>query len=308
MTHNLINSFLEMMAAERGSGKNTLDAYARDLHGLQLFLQKNKINIEDASVDDLRKYIASLQKSGFSSKSVARKLSGLRQFYKFLCSDDIREDNPAISLDSPRQEKSLPTYLSEEEVDLLLSTAQTDDSNEGLRLNALLELLYASGMRVSELVQLKMANLQIISDAKNIRLKDYLIIKGKGNKERLVPLNSSAQKALEKYLTVRQFFSYEAGKIYVFPSSGKDGFLTRQRFHQLLKQLATDAGLDPKKIYPHALRHSFATHLLNNGADLRVLQELLGHSDISSTQIYTHVLNERMKELVYEHHPLADVL
>ncbi len=307
--NNYIESFLEMMAAEKGAAKNTLDSYRRDLLDVASFITKHNLDVLTLKSEDLRKYFISLDAQALSSRTIARRLSSIKHLFKFLYNDNIRQDNPSLSLDAPKSSKSLPKHLTEAEVELLLTTAHSDKSAEGLRMTALIELLYASGMRVSEMVMLKMNALQKINISGKITLRDFIILKGKGNKERLVPLNKSAIAALEEYLKIRNFFikTHTEKNIWVFASNSREGFLTRQRFHQLLKELALNSGIDPEKVSPHVIRHSFASHLLNHGADLRVLQELLGHSDISTTQIYTHILNERMKKLVEEHHPLAKV-
>lgn len=302
--NNIIDQFLDAIAAENGSAHNTLEAYRHDLQDLSAFLIQHKTNIEAASCDDLQKYIQYLFESGLSAKTASRRMSAIRHLYKFLCIENIRSDNPAMKLDSPRQGTSLPKYLSETEVDNLLETAKNDTSPEGLRLMAMLEIMYASGLRVTELVSLRMENIQ--KNHGQTSLKEVMIIKGKGRKERMVVLNNSAIRALEKYLPMRsEMLKNDLKSPFLFPSDSKEGYITRQRFFQLIKQLATDAGIDRNKVSPHVIRHSFASHLLHHGADLRVLQELLGHSDISSTQIYTHVLSERMKKLVQEKHPLS---
>lgn len=301
-----IENFIEIIKAERGASKNTVEAYTKDLKELQAFLKSKNIKLECAETDVIQKFFQNLSVAQLSGSTIARKLSCTKQFYKFLCTEEEREDNPALSISPPRIAKSLPKYLSTGDVDALLQVAYSDKSAEGLRLSALLEVLYASGMRVTELVSLKMNNLQKISSSAQVKLRNFIIIKGKGGKERLVPLNKTAISSLEEYLKIRDLFTNYKNDKWVFPSSAKQGFLTRQRFHQLLKELAVKAGIEAKKVSPHILRHSFASHLLHNGADLRVIQELLGHSDISTTQIYTHILSERMKELVEEKHPLAE--
>jgi len=303
--YNVIEQFLDSMAAEKASGRNTLDAYRHDLEDFFLFLTKNKTSIEAAQSADLEKYLQNVFALGLSSKTAARRISAIRQIYKFLCMEHLRNDNPALKLESPKNGSSLPKYLSEVEVDLLLGSAHKDSSPEGLRLTAMLEIMYASGMRVTELVSLPIDTIQ--QSGKDKKLKEILIIKGKGRKERMVILNNSALDALEKYLPLRASFLKEKEKSrYLFPSNSKEGYITRQRFFQLIKQLAVDVGIDRAKVSPHVIRHSFASHLLHHGADLRALQELLGHSDISTTQIYTHVLSERMRKLVNEKHPLRE--
>lgn len=306
--NNYIELFLEMMMAERGAAGNTIAAYQRDLDELHSFLTPRQIPMIEATTDDIRAFFKNISASGLAPSTIARKLSSVKQFYKFLCVDEFITENPSLVMDAPKQGKALPKYLSESQVTALLKTSAEDKSIEGLRLTALLEVLYASGLRVSELVSLKMSNLQKITSGNKVTLRNFLIVKGKGNKERLVPLNQSAIEALQNYLTIRENFlppHLHNSNEYLFPSSSQEGYLTRQRLHQLLKELALASNIDPDLVSPHVLRHSFASHLLNNGADLRVLQELLGHSDISTTQIYTHILSERMKKLVLEHHPLA---
>jgi integrase/recombinase XerD len=307
MNDYYIESFIEMIEAEKGASKNTIDSYSRDLNELYHFLNKRKIAIEEAETKDIRSFFEHLANFSPSPSTIARKLSSIKQFYKFLLNDGITQKNPSLIIDAPKLGKKIPKYLNEVEVDILLQFVKNDKSPEGIRLNALLETLYASGMRVTELVSLKINNLQIMLKGKQASLRNYLIIKGKGNKERIVPLNNSAIEALEEYLEVRDNFTNDKFNTWLFPSSSKEGFLTRQRFHQLLKQLATDANLDKDKVSPHVLRHSFASHLLNGGANLKVVQELLGHSDISTTQIYTHILNQRLKDIVNEHHPLNEI-
>lgn len=301
-----LESFLEMMSAERGAAANTLLSYERDLIDLRDFLGK-KQTLTDAQSGDLSGYLAHLTRQGFAASSQSRRLSAMRQFYKFLYAEGLRTDDPTAILDAPKKGRSLPKTLSEDHVGKLLSQAasEAEDTSPGrlsrLRMLALLELLYATGMRVSELVSLPARVLD--------QQGRFLMIKGKGNKERLVPLSRAAIEAMRIYgeaktEAARQKEQAEESP-WLFPSSGKDGFLPRQVFARDLKDLAIRAGLPPSAISPHVLRHAFASHLLANGADLRVVQELLGHSDISTTQIYTHVLEERLRELVETHHPLA---
>jgi integrase/recombinase XerD len=303
--NNYIELFVEMMMAERGAACNTIAAYKRDLEELQIFLSRRHKEFTESETEDIRAFFKHISASGIAASTIARKLSAVKQFYKFLCVDEFITENPSLVMDAPKQAKALPKYLSEEQVTLLLETAASDKSIEGVRLVALLETLYASGLRVSELVCLKMSNLQKIGIGDKVKLRNFLIVKGKGNKERLVPLNQSAIEALQNYLPMRDHFFNLHNREWLFPSAAAEGHLTRQRLHQLIKELALAANIDPELVSPHVLRHSFASHLLNNGADLRTLQELLGHSDISTTQIYTHILSERMKKLVLEKHPLA---
>jgi len=296
-----IDAFLEMMQAERGASQNTISAYRRDLEGWNDAL---KTDLLSAKTPDLEKVLSLWAKAGLAPSTAARKLSAAKQFYKFLQLDDLRKDNPAHNLTGPKQGRPLPKILSEEDVDRLFETASADDSVKGVRRLCLLEILYAGGLRVSELVSLKARAVQ--------RRDGCLMIKGKGGKERLVPLTPPAQEAIKTWLKVREqtlpasLKAKETAESFLFPSASKSGHMTRERFAQLLKELAALAGLEPSKISPHVLRHAFATHLLANGADLRSVQTLLGHAQISTTQIYTHVLDERLKALVFDMHPLAD--
>lgn len=289
----LVEPFLEMMTAERGAAPNTIESYRRDLEDAAGFLASRKTGFEEAAKTDLEAYGVALNKRGLAPSSIARRLSSLRQFYHFLYTENIRNDNPTATLDSPRQKRRLPKSLTQKDVEALIAQAH---AQEDVRMTAMLELLYASGLRVSELVTLPAASLRKAASGD----VPFLIIRGKGGKERMVPLHASAVDAVRAYIATQHTPS-----IWLFPSRGKEGHITRQRFAQLLKELALKAGLDPDIISPHTLRHSFATHLLSGGADLRVIQELLGHSDISTTQIYTFVEQERLNKLVHAHHPLA---
>lgn len=305
----LIESFLEMMQAERASAANSVESYRRDLEGLSGFLRARKATLADAGSEELAAYLADLEKRGYAPRSAARKLSCFRQFYHFLHSEGTRADNPAVLMDSPRKERSLPRVMSRDEVEALLLAAHAGNTPEDVRMAAMLEILYASGLRVSELIALKLA---AVVHGKRVEhpsagdIAEFLIVKGKGGRERLVPLTPSARRAVADYVEMRPHFLPEGeSSAWLFPSSSKEGHLTRQRFGQLLKALAAQAGLDFRRISPHTLRHSFATHLLGGGADLRVIQELLGHSDISTTQVYTHVQQDRLAELVARSHPLS---
>ena len=294
----MIENFLEMLVAERGAARNTVDAYRRDLTDLAGFLAGNDLTPNEAGTEDLRRYLAALTAAGLAPRTVARRLSALRQFYGFLIQEGVRSDDPASALDAPRQGRPLPKILSVAEVDALLAAAQARDGADGIRLVALLETLYATGLRVSELVGLPLAAVS--------RDQRMLVVRGKGDKERAVPLGDPARKALADYRAVRdRFLKKGRESTWLFPSRSSSGHLTRHRFAQLLKELAVVAGLDPDKVSPHVLRHAFATHLLDRGADLRSVQQMLGHADIATTQIYTHVVEERLKSLVEDHHPLA---
>jgi len=302
-TARTIDGFLEMMSAERGASQNTLSAYKRDLENWQGALAKTGQDLITAGTGHFEAILARWAENGLAPATAARKLSALKQFYLFLQTDNIRQDNPAHTLRGPKQGRPLPKILSEADVDALFKAAELDESAKGKRQLCLLEILYAGGLRVSELVSLKTAAAQ--------RRDNCLMIKGKGGRERLVPLTGAARRAIEGWLDVREDTLPEGvdaksrSESYLFPSRSKSGHMTRERFAQSLKDLAIKAGLPPKKISPHVLRHAFATHLLARGADLRSVQKLLGHADISTTQIYTHVLDERMKTLVQTKHPLA---
>ena len=302
----LVDLFFDMLAAERGAGENTLSAYARDLADFLDFLRSQQQSLSTTSSDHIRGYMKTLDDRGFASSSVARKLSAIRQLFRFLYAEGRRSDDPAAILQGPKRGRPLPKILSVQQVDRLLDTSrramQDESGNPSERLRAgrlhcLLELIYATGLRVSELVALPASAAR--------RDQRMIIVRGKGNKERMVPLNNSARQAMADYLALRNLAKRDDAK-WLFPSSGESGHLTRQHFARELKSLAAAAGLRPDQVSPHVLRHAFASHLLQNGADLRVVQTLLGHSDISTTQIYTHVLEERLKSLVRDLHPLAD--
>lgn len=306
-TGALIEAFLEMMSAERGAAENTLSAYRRDLDDAASFMATAGIDLALASSADIRAYLDDTARRGFAATSQSRRLSALRQFFRFLYSEGTRSDDPSGVIDAPRKERPLPKILSEAEVSRLLDRAEEearlrDDGPEAgfraLRLHALIELLYATGMRVSELVGLPVTVAR--SDAR------FLIVRGKGAKERMVPLSAKARDAMASYLKVRDGLPAAAESSWLFPALSESGHLARQVFARELKGLAARAGLPAAAVSPHVLRHAFASHLLQNGADLRAVQQLLGHSDISTTQIYTHVLEERLHRLVSEHHPLAD--
>jgi integrase/recombinase XerD len=293
-----LDLFLEMLAAERGAARNTLDAYKRDLEDFAGFAARRGQTADDADTALLRAYLKWLDGQGMAPRTQARRLSALRRFFRFLAAEGLRADDPTLALDSPRQGRPLPKILSEGEVEALLAAARGVEGADGLRLVALLELLYATGMRVSELVALPLAAV-----ARDPR---FLLVRGKGDKERLVPLGEAARAAVAGWLPERaRLLGPKRTSPYLFPSHGDAGHLTRQRLGQLLKTVAATAGLDRAKVSPHVLRHAFATHLLNRGADLRSVQAMLGHADISTTQIYTHVLDARLKSLVETHHPLA---
>lgn len=296
-----VSAFLEMLAAERGAAQNTLDAYQRDLDDYLRFLTSRGQAVVAADSRDIQHYLHEATEAGLAATSRARKLSAIRQLYKFLAGEGIIDDDPAAGLSGPKKARALPKVLSVGEVDVLIGTAEKRAAGrEGrelfrtLRFLCLLEILYATGMRVSELVSLPRSVLR--GDRR------VLTIKGKGGRERLVPLNPAAQAALDRYLAVS---GRHDNSPWLFASKAADGHVTRQGFALELKEVAAEAGLDPERVSPHVLRHAFASHLLDRGADLRAVQQLLGHADISTTEIYTHVLQERLKKIVNEHHPLA---
>ena len=302
----LIELFLDMLAAERGAAANTLAAYQRDLDDAAAHLAAAEKNIATASSDDLRAHLAALSRRGFEPSSIARRLSAIRQLYRFLYAEGHRPDDPAAMIEGPKRGRALPKILSVGEVDSLLGAAQAATSADNLRpaqrlraarLTCLIEVLYATGLRVSELVTLPAAAAQ--------RDEHMLIVRGKGGRERLVPLNEAAKRAMVDYRTLLSKVGHGESR-WLFPSFGERGHVTRQHFARELKALAAAAGLRPSRVSPHVLRHAFASHLLQNGADLRSVQTLLGHADISTTQIYTHVLEERLKSLVRDLHPLAE--
>jgi len=308
----LTNLFLDMLAAEQGAGPNTLDAYRRDLTDFSEFLARSRQGFVSAETQALRDYLADLDARGFKSSSVARRLSAMRHLFRFLLNERIRSDDPAAILSGPKRGRGLPKVLSISDVDRLLTRAKALTEMpeasplqrlRAMRLYCLLEVLYATGLRVSELVALPLSASR--------RDAAMIVVRGKGNKERLVPLNQASRQAMADYLAAIEALKPDSKKNtasskWLFPSFGESGHLTRQHFARDLKELAASAGLAPRLVSPHVLRHAFASHLLHNGADLRIVQTLLGHTDISTTQIYTHVVEERLKSLVRDLHPLAE--
>ena len=296
-----LETFLEMMAVERGAAPKTIEGYGRDLADVNAFMATGAAKasgLDDASTEDIRAYIASLSAAGLAASTVSRRLSAIKQFFRFLYAEGLRTDDPTITVDGPRIRRPLPKYLSEEEVALLLAKAHEAKGPEGKRLVALLEVLYATGLRVSELVGLPLSAV-----TRDVR---FLIVRGKGGKERIVPVSDPALEAVANYRDVRLYFIPEgADSPWLFPSRGKSGHLTDRRFAQLLKKLAIMAEIKPSRVSPHVLRHAFASHLLAHGADLRAVQQMLGHADISTTQIYTHILEKRMLEVHDRFHPRA---
>ncbi len=310
--HGSIDAFLDMLTSERGAAMNTRHAYWRDLADVSLYLRADrKSDVDVATTADIKAYLDHLankthvkgkNKSQIAVRTVARRLSALRQFYRYLVSEGIRKEDPTSTIESPKQGRTLPKTLSESEVSILIKTAMSQGGSDSIRLVCLLEMLYATGLRVSELVGLPMA--AITEDAQ------FLMVDGKGGRERMVPLSDPAQKAMKEYIAIRpQFIGSEnraEQEKWVFPSrTSESGHLTRQRFAQLLKDLARAADLDEERVSPHILRHAFATHLLSRGADLRSVQKMLGHADIATTQIYTHIVGAGLKKTVEEKHPMA---
>jgi integrase/recombinase XerD len=294
-----IEAFLDMMSAERGASRNTLEAYRRDL----VAFEETAGDLRRATREHIKRHLTRLSKSGAAPTSQARRLSSLRQYFAFLYSEGLRSDDPTLAVESPRRARPLPKILSAADVGRLIDAArkQAEQTPEGKRLLCLVEIFYAAGLRVTELATLPLAAVK--------RRDNFLFVKGKGGKERVAPLNTEAREAINAYLDVRAEFmprvKNAAAERYLFPSRGAEGHLTRRRCHQMLKELAFEAKIDPDKLSPHVLRHAFATHLVEGGADLRSVQTMLGHSDISTTQIYTHVASERLKSVVNAAHPLA---
>ena len=294
-------AFLEMMTAERGASRTTIAAYARDLDQFREYAAERGAPIRTASSDLVRDYLRMVGRAGLAPSTTARKLSTLRGYFAFLVAEGTRRDDPCAALDAPRLARPLPRTLSEDEVGRILAAARAGDGADACRLAALVEILYATGLRVSELVALPMSALS--------RDRRVVVVRGKGGKERMVPLGTPAQRAIERYLPHRGEFARSgkgAASRYLFPGRGREGHLSRSHFARLLGRLVADAGIDRGRVSPHVLRHAFATHLVDHGADLRSVQQMLGHADISTTQIYTHVADARLRKLVAERHPLAE--
>lgn len=299
---HLIEAFLDMMSAERGASINTLSAYRRDLIDFGGFLAGRGKDIKRTARTDVRTYLEGLSASGMAGSSQARRLSALRQFFGFLYSEGMRADDPTVAVEAPKRGRVLPKTLSREDMDALSKAARDVEGEDGARLTCILELLYGSGLRVSELAMLPLVSVR--------NREGVLLVKGKGGKERLVPLSPMAQQAIADYLLVREQFLPKGDRRhhaerFLFPSRSAECHLTRRRLHQMLKALALAAGLDPEKLSPHVLRHAFATHLVEGGADLRSVQAMLGHADIATTQIYTHVARDRLATTMASAHPLA---
>ena len=316
----LILNFTQNIAIEKGLSLNTINSYKNDLTLLKRFLEEKYLNFLNCRQEDIESYLKIIFNNKISPASQSRKISTFKHFFKFLLSENTIKNSCCANLELPKKTIKIAKYLSQEEILSLFKYLQKDKSEFGIRLNVMLEILYASGLRVSELINLEISTIgKYIDESGKQKYKNYLIIKGKGGKERIIPLNKSALEALEEYLKLRNNIGCSKSK-WLFPGhirSKKDGVsyqraniivdspITRHRIYQMLKELACEVGIDPKKISPHIIRHSFATHLLENGMDLRVLQELLGHSDISTTQIYTHIVENKLKMLLENKHPVS---
>lgn len=281
----------------------TLEAYAADLADFARFAARHGADAADADSTTVRAYLARLRRRGLAPATQARRLTSLKQFHRFLYAEDIRGDDPCQALDAPRRVRPLPRTLSMAEVDKLLDTARAAEGPAGVRLVAIIEVLYATGLRVSELIGLPLSAAARLASGAG---EPYLLIRGKGGRERIVPVGKAAATALGRYIAVRgTFLAARRDSPWLFPSTSRAGHLTRGRIAQLLKALAAAAGIAPARVSPHVLRHAFASHLLDNGADLRAVQAMLGHADISTTQIYTHVQAARLERAVRDHHPLS---
>ncbi len=298
------SDFLIKLQTEDGLALNTILSYGKDLELFEKFLDAEKLTLKQVKTQTLKDYLFVLHQQKLKATSIARKISCLKNFFKFLVNENFIESSPATNLQTPKREAKIPKFLSEEEIFKLLATAESD-----LRLSCMLEILYAAGLRVTELVSLPVSVIQ----REGQTLRNYLLVKGKGGKERIAPLNKAAIAKLLEYLKVREDSSDNSSgnspgnSPWLFSGSSPSKHLTRQGFHKMLKRIALKADLDPARVHPHVIRHSFATHLLNSGVDLRVLQELLGHSDISTTEIYTHILDSKLRDIVFAHHPLSKI-
>lgn len=302
----IIDNFLEMMSAERGASKNTLEAYRRDLYWANEELSAFGVTLLESGRENLTKILSSMQSQGFAATSQARRLSTLRQFFQFLYAEGFRSDDPSGDIDTPKKRTNLPKIISEQQVTHLLDLAENEakrgdysavEHKRAMRLHTIVELLYATGLRISELVSLPV---RIVRGQ-----PDFILVRGKGAKERMVPLSEKAKEALKEWLALRDN-TVDRDSPYLFPAHADQGYIARQLVARELKTLAVASGISVHNISPHVIRHAFASHLLQHGADLRVVQQLLGHSDISTTQIYTHVLEEKLQSLVNDHHPLAE--
>ena len=297
----ILENFLEVLASEKGLALNTRISYKNDILQFLVFLEKNKKKINEITSIDIEKFISKFTTQGLEKSTISRKMSALSHFFIFLLEENIIKSNPIHELDLPKQIKKLPKILSVDQVEKLINSSREDQSVNGIRLNTMIEILYATGIRVSELVEMKLSA--------TYAEKNFLLVQGKGNKERLVPISENTEDKIKDFLKIRnKFLNNDSESKWLFPSKqSSKGHITRQRFNQLLQTLCERVNLNNIKISPHKLRHAFATHLLANGVDLRSLQQMLGHADISTTQIYTHVLKDRLKKLVSDNHPLSKI-
>jgi integrase/recombinase XerD len=297
----ILENFLEVLASEKGLAVNTRISYKNDILQFLVFLEKNKKKINEISPIDIEKFTSKFTTQGLEKSTISRKMSALSHFFIFLLEENIIKSNPIHELDLPKQIKKLPKILSVDQVEKLIKSSREDQSVNGIRLNTMIEILYATGIRISELVEMKLSA--------TYAEKNFLLIQGKGNKERLVPISENTEDKIKDYLKIRnEFINNDTDSKWLFPSKqSSKGHITRQRFNQLLQTLCERVNLNNIRISPHKLRHAFATHLLANGVDLRSLQQMLGHADISTTQIYTHVLKDRLKKLVSDNHPLSKI-
>ena len=291
-----IESFLQVIVAEQGASSRTVSAYRHDLQDLAAFLRTKQVALHKAKRQDLQDYMHIIVKNGLSARTQARRLSAMHEFYRFLYSEEVRDDNPTDLLDGPKIRKSLPKYLNEKEINQLIESGRKKD----LRLGVLLEVAYASGMRVSELVELPTSAV--------LQEGQMIMVTGKGGKQRMVPLNDMARIALDNWLFQREnYLKRGRSSKWLFPSKSSTGHYTRDAFFKALKELAVSVNIEPKRVSPHVLRHSFASHLIAHDADLRSVQQMLGHSDIATTEIYTHVMEDRLKKIISEKHPLSNI-
>jgi|TARA_E500000331_G_scaffold201866_1_gene193805 integrase/recombinase XerD len=297
----ILENFLEVLASEKGLAVNTRISYKNDILQFLVFLEKNKKKINEITPIDIEKFTSKFTTQGLEKSTISRKMSALSHFFIFLLEENIIKSNPIHELDLPKQIKKLPKILSVDQVEKLIKSSREDQSVNGIRLNTMIEILYATGIRISELVEMKLSA--------TYAEKNFLLIQGKGNKERLVPISENTEDKIKDYLKIRnEFINNDTDSKWLFPSKqSSKGHITRQRFNQLLQTLCERVNLNNIRISPHKLRHAFATHLLANGVDLRSLQQMLGHADISTTQIYTHVLKDRLKKLVSDNHPLSKI-
>ena len=297
----ILENFLEVLASEKGLAVNTRISYKNDILQFLVFLEKNKKKINEITSIDIEKFTSKFTTQGLEKSTISRKMSALSHFFIFLLEENIIKRNPINELDLPKQIKKLPKILSVDQVEKLIKSSREDQSINGIRLNTMIEILYATGIRVSELVEMKLSA--------TYAEKNFLLVQGKGNKERLVPISENTEDKIKDFLKIRnKFLNNDSESKWLFPSKqSSKGHITRQRFNQLLQTLCERVNLNNIKISPHKLRHAFATHLLANGVDLRSLQQMLGHADISTTQIYTHVLKDRLKKLVSDNHPLSKI-